>query len=312
MSEILLSEKYRPKKLSEAILPSNIKSLAEEIISSKEIPNLLFCGKSGIGKTTLAKVLAKELDYETLYINASDEGRSLDTVRTTIKDFAISTSLTGSKKVVILDEFCGCTSVVQDALKAFFEEYSKTCAFILTANNKSKINAPIISRFTEVDFTISKSEEVNLKIAFAKRVLGICESEGIETTKEAIIGLVKINFPDYRKILNHLQIYKARKKFTVEDLSTLETPIEKILDYLRNKNYKELVGLVTTMPDVNIIDINRQVFEWTLKDDIIKPQSKPMLVLLLQRYNFESHFAQDMVVCVLAEFIEIMGSVEFI
>jgi len=104
MNEFIWSEKYRPKTIEETILPKKIKNVLKSIVNGGEIPNMLFTGTAGLGKTTAAMALCKELGVDYILINASDE-RNIETLRTKVKQFASSVSLGGGEyKVVILDE----------------------------------------------------------------------------------------------------------------------------------------------------------------------------------------------------------------
>lgn len=309
MAEILLSEKYRPKTLEECILPKSTQELASSIIEKGEIPNLLFIGSAGTGKTTLAKVLAKELDYEYLFINASNEGRSIDTLRTTITDFATETSLTGKNKLVILDEFDGTTDIVQEALRGFFEKYSATCSFILTANNVNKIKAPIISRFTQIDFRLPPEEKGILAVNFAKRIVVICDKEGIKYDKSAIAELIKIDFPDFRQTLNKLQLALVSMKLDSDTLKSFETPTKAIIEGLKAKDFKGLRKIVANIPNANVTDINND-FKIVM-DDVVTAQTVPTLIMILSDYDYKSHFVVDMELCIMSMFIEIMSNVEF-
>lgn len=310
MSEILFSEIYRPKKLEDAILPKNIKEFAQNIIKEGKIPNLLFYGKSGTGKTTLAKILAEQLGYDYIYINASLEGRSIDTVRTTITNFATGTTLGGGKKLVVLDEFCGCTPIVQDSLKGFFEQYSSSCSFILTANNKHKINAPILSRFSDFEFVIPADEKEQLKIEMMKRVAQICKEQSIRPEKEAIVGLVNKYFPDFRKTLNQLQKLTTGKTLVTSMLENLDMDSSEVIQLLRRKDFMGLRKLVATTSNLSVEDINHEL--WKHVDEFIKPQSIPSFVVLLSDYNVKANNVADQEVIIMAEFVEIMSQIEFI
>ena len=137
-NEFLFVEKYRPQKIEDTILPSGVKKSYQEFVDNQEIPNLLLCGSQGTGKTTVAKALCNELGADYIVINGSDEGRLIDTLRTKIKNFASTVSLSGGPKVVILDEadYISAESV-QPALRNFIEEFSSNCRFIFTCNYKN-------------------------------------------------------------------------------------------------------------------------------------------------------------------------------
>ena len=122
MSDFLWVEKYRPKKISDCILTEDLKNTFSKFLTQKEIPNLLLSGTAGTGKTTVARALCEELGADYIIINGSDEGRHIDTLRTTIKNFASTVSLDESNthKVVIIDEadYMNADSV-QPALRNF-------------------------------------------------------------------------------------------------------------------------------------------------------------------------------------------------
>ena len=136
--EYLWVEKYRPKTVADTVLPKALKQSFTKILETKEIPNLLFTGTAGIGKTTVAKALCNELGLDYLLINGSEEG-NIDTLRTKIKHFASTVSLQGGYKVVILDEadYLNPQST-QPALRGFIEEFSNNCRFIMTCNFKNR------------------------------------------------------------------------------------------------------------------------------------------------------------------------------
>jgi len=126
--------KYRPKTIADTILPESLKKTFSKIIESSELPNMLFTGTAGLGKTTVAKALCNELGLDWILINGSEEG-NIETLRGKIKQFASSVSLQGGYKVVILDEadYLNPQST-QPALRGFIEEFANNCRFILTCN----------------------------------------------------------------------------------------------------------------------------------------------------------------------------------
>ena len=193
MSEYLWVEKYRPKKISECILSEDIKKTFSEFLKQKEIPNLLLSGTQGTGKTTVARALCEELGADYIIINGSDEGRQIDTLRTKIKQFASSVSLSGGYKVVILDEadYLNPQST-QPALRAFMEEFSSNCRFILTCNFKNRIIEPLHSRCAVVEFNIPKKDMPELCMEFLDRCCYILNTEGpITYEKEVIAELIR-------------------------------------------------------------------------------------------------------------------------
>ena len=204
-SEFLWVEKYRPKRISDVILPDNLKNTFIKIVENKEIPNMLFTGGAGLGKTTVAKAICNELQLDYLLVNGSEEG-NIDTLRNKIKQFASTVSLQGGYKVVILDEadYLNAQST-QPALRGFIEEFSNNCRFILTCNFKNRIIEPLHSRCSLYEFNTTKKQMVNLAGQFMDRVSTILTDEGITFDKKVIAELIMKYCPDWRRVLNELQ-----------------------------------------------------------------------------------------------------------
>ena len=162
MEEFLWVEKYRPRKIAETILPDDLKQTFQRLVDTGELPNMLFTGTAGLGKTTVAKALCNELHLDYIVINGSEEG-NIDTLRGKIKQFASSVSLQGGYKVVILDEadYLNAQST-QPALRAFIEEFANNCRFILTCNFKNRIIEPLHSRCGVYEFNTSRKDLVGL------------------------------------------------------------------------------------------------------------------------------------------------------
>ena len=192
-------EKYRPSKLDDLILDASSLRVVSQF--KDEIPNLLFVGSPGTGKTTLARIIVNDiLGCNFLYINASDES-GIDTIRHNITNFAQTKSFDGGVKVVVLDEADGLTSQAQAALRNTMETYAKYCRFILTANYKHKIIPALQSRCQSIDL------KPEIKQA-AKRCFNILKQENVKVSDEQKVKfgqLVKRTFPDLRKTINELQ-----------------------------------------------------------------------------------------------------------
>ena len=157
MSESLLwVEKYRPRTIEDCILPESIKKTLRDVVSQNKIPNMMFTGTSGIGKTTAARAICNETQADYLIINGSDEGRMIDTLRTKLTQFCSTISLSGSRKVVIIDEadYMNADSV-QPAMRNFTERFADNCSFIFTCNYKNRIIEPIHSRCAVIDFSLN-------------------------------------------------------------------------------------------------------------------------------------------------------------
>ena len=190
----LFVEKYRPQKFEDIIgidasLINNIKS---------NLPHLLFSGQPGTGKTTLAKVIIKELGLDSITLNASDE-RGIDVIRDKIKTFASTRSQNDKVKLILLDEADALTGDSQTCLRNVMETYSNNCRFILTCNYLNKIIEPIQSRCIKVEFGNIKKEDI------IKRLQFICKQENITYEDSALIKILKHSKSDIRKAINKIQ-----------------------------------------------------------------------------------------------------------
>jgi len=230
MIQELFTEKFRPKTLEQMILPERIR---KSIGNGELQQNYLFYGSPGLGKTSLAKVLASNYPY--LYINVSDES-SVDVIREKITNWCSTISLLDGAekyKVVILDEMDGASDQFYKALRATIEKFAATARFIGTCNYINKVPDPVQSRFTCVSFDfLNKEEEKEVMVEFIKRTWSILKQAGIAIEKDAVIEFVKRNFPDMRSILNKTQnfIIQGVKEIRVEDIKQLNYSFRDIFE----------------------------------------------------------------------------------
>ena len=208
-TDFLWVEEYRPKTIDDCILPQSLKTLFQSFIDKGEISNMLFSGTPGVGKTTVAKALCEQMNCDWIMINGSEEG-GIDVLRNKIKNFASTVSLSGGKKVVILDEadYLNPQST-QPALRGFVEEFHKNCRFILTCNFKNRIIEPLHSRFSNIEFRINNKDKPKLASQLMDRAVYILKEQNIEYEDKALVGLITKHFPDFRKLINELQRYSV-------------------------------------------------------------------------------------------------------
>ena len=221
----LWTEKYRPSSLEGYIGNEHILSKVRVYIESGDVPHLLLHGKAGTGKTTLAKIIAKNTDCDLLYVNASDEN-SVDTVRDKIKGFA-STVGFRSYKLVILDEADFLTVNGQSVLRNLMETFSKHTRFILTCNYVEKILDPIQSRCQTFEVIPPSKKEV------AGRMVDILNKEGISYDIKDVVVLVNSGYPDIRRVINSLSKQVVNNNLIIDKQSVIQsnyvTKVEEIL-----------------------------------------------------------------------------------
>ena len=307
-NEFLWVEKYRPRKLEDCILPADQKTIFLEMLTKGEIQNMLLCGGAGMGKTTVARALCEELQTDYIVINGSEES-GIDVLRTKIKQFASTVSFSGKPKVVILDEadYLNPNST-QPALRAFIEEFSSNCRFILTCNFKNRIIPPLHSRTAVIEFKLPKSEKPKIASAFFKRVMEIMAIENIESDGKVIAKVIEKHFPDYRRVLNELQRYSASGKIDEGIFVSLgESNMQELISSLKDGDWKKMRTWVVNNIDNDPQTIFRKLYD-TLTDHVTQV---PQLVLLLADYQYKAAFCADQEINLVACLTEIMAAVEF-
>jgi len=308
-NEFLWVEKYRPKKVSETILPKKLKDVFENIVKEQNLPNMLLTGTAGLGKTTVARAICNELQYDHIVINGSEEG-NIDTLRGKIKRFASSVSLNGDIKVVILDEadYLNPQST-QPALRGFIEEFSKNCRFILTCNFKNRIIEPLHSRCGVYEFNTTKKEMQSLCSDFLKRLVFILNEESIEFKKEVLVEMIMKHAPDWRRIINECQRFSIGGQLNTDVLlGEFNNNYDVLFDSLKKKDFKKMRTWVTNNVDVDASSIFRSIYDRMF--DKVDSSSIPQLVLILADYQYKNAFVADHELNVVACMTEIMANVE--
>jgi len=312
-SEYLWVEKYRPQRIEDTILPKHLSETFENIIKTGNIPNMLFTGTAGLGKTTVAKALCKTLDLDYIVINGSDEGRFIDTVRNRVKQFATTISLAGSDKpkVIIIDEADNTTPEVQLILRAVMEDVSSNCRFIFTCNFKNRITEPLHSRCSVYEFNTNKKDMTKLCANFFKRVNNIFEQEEIKFEKQDLINIILKHAPDWRRVLNEVQRRSVGGVLgggNISNSASGETDL--LLQYLKNKEFTKMRKWVANNIDADTSSIIRTIYD--KMNTTLKPHSIPHVILILAEYQYKAAFVADIEINMVACLSQIMSEAEWL
>jgi DNA polymerase III delta prime subunit len=283
-------EKYRPKTLQDFIGTETAKNLIESFRTKEEIPNLLFIGTPGLGKTSLAKIIVNDiLGCQYLYINASDEN-GIDTVRNKVTSFAQTKSIDGKVKVIILDETDGLSIDAQRALRNTMEEYARVTRFILTANYKYRVIPALQSRCQSLDLTPPLDQVV-------KRCASILKQESVtiaDNQKVKFIEFVKSNYPDLRKCINEMQKFSSSGKLILVDSSNNEV-LELIYKEVKKKNIetirKALIESEHTF-NADYVSLLRGFFNFVDSNES-NSELKKLYLLTISEYLYRSSFVVD-------------------
>jgi DNA polymerase III delta prime subunit len=286
----LFVEKYRPQDLDNFIGDSTVRDKVQEYITEGTLQNLLLFGPAGTGKTSLAKLIVKQLEADHLYINASDE-RGIDTIREKIIPFASCIGFNGLK-IVILDESDYLTPQAQATLRNVIETFSSSCRFIFTCNYLDRIISPLQSRCVSFGIIPPSKKEVG------QHILQICEKEEIKFTKEDLGKIIITHYPDIRKILNTVQGSVKGGKLVLDSKSLINTDFEnKVVAALKNKAKLNDIRQI-------IADSGAQQFESLFRClyDNVEEYTKDTgeAIVIISQYQYEYSFVIDKEICVAA------------
>ena len=311
----LWTEKYRPKTINDCILPDFKKQELLHMLKQNDIPNLLLHGKSGIGKTTVAKALCDEMECDWIMLNGSDIGLDMHAFKTQVKNFASTCTLYGGRKIIIIDEADNMSTSTMMYLRYAMEEFHKNCRFIFTCNYVYKIMQAIQSRCSVYEFNISKDDEETIKTQFIDRACEILDSENIPHYISTVVKeLVEKYFPDFRRVLNELQ--KHSNSGSIDEKIMVKTncddSVKLLFDTLRTNSFDGVrLWTHTHYQDMEPVDFYRVLYD-SLDDHFDKSQ-RQQATIKLNDYCYKSSAVQDqelnMIAC-LTELMEIINPKE--
>ena len=304
ISNTLWVEKYRPTTTDTYIGNEHLKSKVSVYLESGDLPHLLLYGKAGTGKTTLAKLLVKNIECDYMYINASDEN-NVDTVRTKVKNFA---STVGFKdmKIIILDECDYITPNAQAALRNLMETFSKHCRFILTCNFVERIIDPIQSRCQSFQVIPPSKKEVALHIH------NILNEEGVASKMDDVAGLVNAGYPDIRRVINSCQRQCVDGMLVVDKQSLVESDYKmKLLEIIKTQNKKDAFkGVRKLLADSQVTDFAELYKLMYDEVDSYGTGHIAECILIIAKYQLSDSQVVDKEINAMAMIIELLGVIK--
>lgn len=309
LEEVLWSEKYRPKTVEDCILPPDLKSHFQSFVDTGDIPNLILAGGHGRGKTTIARAMLEQVGSPYMIKNGSLEV-NMDALRNEIGQFASSMSLKGKRKFVIFDEADWLSQQhVQPALRAYMQQFSKTCGFIFTCNYKDRLMVEIHSRCSVIDFTFQKTDAPDLIKALFRRVCNILNEEGVEYDKKAVAEFIKMYYPDFRRIIGELQSYSKMGSITSGIFAhSKNESLKDLFERLKDKNWSALRKWCGET-DFDEINMMRRMFDGS--DPYVTVGGNATLVYLIGDYMAKHAVAADKQLNFMAFLVAVMHDVEF-
>jgi|TARA_B100000768_G_scaffold154631_1_gene151371 replication factor C small subunit len=295
-------ERYRPKKLDEYVGNEHLKTKVADYLQSGDVPHLLFYGKAGTGKTTLAKLIVNSIDCDHIIINASDEN-NVDTVRNKVKGFASTIGFRNSK-IVILDEFDYMTPNAQAILRNLMETFSKHCRFILTCNYVEKVIDPIQSRCQTFQIVPPTKKDVAVQIS---QILG---KENVKFELKDLVPIIDASYPDIRKIINTCQLNSSKGELKVDVSNILSSDIKiKIVDILKGNDAKpnKWKNIRQAVADSRIQDFS-ELYGY-LYEKVVEyaGDNTSNVILLLSEGQYKDSMVVDKEITFMATIIQIVG-----
>ena len=302
VNNTLWTEHYRPRVLKDYVGNEHLKTKVADYLESGDVPHLLFYGKAGTGKTTLAKLIVNSIDCDHIIINASDEN-NVDTVRTKVKGFASTIGFRNSK-IVILDEFDYMTPNAQAILRNLMETFSKHCRFILTCNYVEKVIDPIQSRCQTFQIVPPTKKDVAVQIS---QILG---KENIKFELKDLVPIIDASYPDIRKIINTCQLNSSKGELKVDVSNILSSDIKiKVVDLLKGNDDKrnKYMKIRQAVADSRIQDFSELYGYLYEKIDEYAGDNTSNVILTLSEGQYKDSMVVDKEITFMATIIQIVG-----
>jgi len=284
IEEHLFVEKYRPKTLNECVLPQHLKERFAGMVAKGQLQNMIFSGRAGVGKTTVAIALCNDVESPFLFVNASKDS-GIDHLRHQLTSFAESLSIVNqNRKTIILDEGDGLSRRAQEGLKSFVEKYSSHVGFIITCNNKSNIIEPLQSRMVNIEFNFA-NDIVSMMAEYMKRMRYILDSENIEYDPKVLAELIPTFFPDFRKILDEIQAYSVNGKLDSGIFTNIQkADVHSVYEYMAKKQWGKLRDYIESI--ANVINVDSFIMDlYDNVDTYVVEKYRPNAIIIIHDHD---------------------------
>ena len=299
----VMNEKYRPSTLEGYVCDDTFKQKVEGWIEQQNIPHLFLHGRPGSGKTTLAKIIARNIDCDYIMINATDK-RGIEDIKNEILPFVSVMSFKSAPKIVILDEATHILQAGQVLLLNMIETYSLNTRFILTGNYPERLIEPLRSRLEDYNLKPPSKKHV------AKHIVNILNTEDIQYEISDVAAIINAYYPDLRRIINNVQKHVIDNKLALSQTLTNDSDTENNLIQLLSKKHSKTFGEIRKLVADNEISDFDSLYK-KLYTDIEKyaPGNEGLVIITINEHIFQSASVTDKEICFFACIARILETI---
>ena len=299
----VMNEKYRPSTLEGYVCDDTFKQKVEGWIEQQNIPHLFLHGRPGSGKTTLAKIIARNIDCDYIMINATDK-RGIEDIKNEILPFVSVMSFKSAPKIVILDEATHILQAGQVLLLNMIETYSLNTRFILTGNYPERLIEPLRSRLEDYNLKPPSKKHV------AKHLVNILDTENIQYEISDVAAIINAYYPDLRRIINNTQKHVIDNKLVLSQTLTNDSDTENNLIQLLSKKHSKTFGEIRKLvADSDVSDFDSLYKKLYTDIEKYASGSEGLVIITINEHIFQSASVIDKEICFFAAIAKILETI---